>query len=128
MINKEKVRNIAKQLLEKSRKGQVRWVEERIPSVDSYRVRIADTSIHLLFISPRVDFDRYEFKIANSTGHTVGQLIAVDTEENLAPDLKLLRDCFDEATRAVHHWDETINTIEMALSKDKPIGEVEAAF
>ncbi|MBI1901606.1 MAG: hypothetical protein HYS13_10930 [Planctomycetia bacterium] len=115
MIPQEMLRDIATKLLEKSRKGEVRW--QHRPN-DRFLVKFPKSAIDVQFVSPTADPDYVEITVKNDEGHRVGWWVVNDEEE----DWPLAFGLFQEAHRYVSKWDVALTDLEKAVEAEGPIG------
>jgi hypothetical protein len=137
MIPKEMLRQIAEQLLEKSRANEVAWKREAdttptlgIPMVPVVRARflpepfeyvlhLPNSQVRLKYNSRSTAPDNVVMRLCHSDGSEVGQFSAEENED----DWKLLADLYTEAHRSVTGWDQVVNDISRAVRENGLIGQ-----
>jgi hypothetical protein len=124
MIPQDKIREIVKRLLEKSRSNQVNW--QREPSrkmndgttIEELVVRFPESSIAVRYWSPPTEPDYISIHVLNKGGVKVETIYYGDNDE----DWPLASDLFREAERFVLGWDKVLTDIESAIGREGPIG------
>ena len=118
MIPDSKYRDIAKALLEKSRRDEVIWKPESEVAQDSFRVMLPESRIEIAFVSPAAELDYIVLTLHRSNGDQVGRWKVEEDSE----DWTLVKALYEEAGRFVFGWDKVLSDIEKALAAKGPIG------
>jgi hypothetical protein len=122
MIPYEKLREIAASLVEKSEKNQVHWRELGVREGIGYEVPLADSLVQVIYQSPKANPDTVSLCIVGGPQRkSVGTLVGADVPEDQS-DWLLLKSLFDDAHRAVTHWDKVLDSVERALKTEGVIG------
>lgn len=124
MSPEEKLKELTRGLLEKTKARLVNWV----PSQDKdreYTVALPHSWIRLRYINPRALPDFITLAFFNAGGVLVGALKAEEPdpeEEGPNPDWDLLNSLFTEVHRSAAGWDTVVDEIEKALAGPGPVG------
>jgi hypothetical protein len=119
MIKDDKLRQIAKDLLAKSKTEKVKWEKvqpqemglEPWSDAQAFKVSLPQSSIVLRYVSPQSEPDYFLLSLRNSQGETVVKW----TVEEGAEDWQLVGDLYSEANRLVTGWDKVLADVEKYL-------------
>jgi hypothetical protein len=125
MISKVQMRSYVKQLLEKTRKNEVRWMDSGVPN--GVELLLPHSSIELEFESPSAELDRFKLTFNNTA---IGSdRIPVETwvveQDDEDADWQLLFQLYREATPITTGSDTVLADVEAALNTKGPIGIIE---
>ena len=118
-----RLRNMAKQLLAKTRDGKAGWAPANIGGQYPCRFTTEMASVVITRYEPTADYDSVEIELLPNRHQTTGgivKLIAQDgseSESNKA-DWELLSSLHSEAARVAYNWDAAFASIENALVND----------
>jgi hypothetical protein len=120
MIPDDRLREIAKQLLARTRANAVEWkVDSDNTAGGAFLLLVLPHSqIRILSFSPKAEPDRVVMQVCNEAGRRVAELRADEGDE----DWELLRQLHDEAYRYATGWDKVLSDIEDAIFKSGKIG------
>jgi hypothetical protein len=120
MIDLDKLRDIAKRLLERSRKNDVHWqeVEREHRGATGYEVQLPSSMIRVEHRSPETEPDNILVIVCGQRGEIIASLDA----DASTPDWPLLNDLYAEAHRYVTGWDRILKDIDEAIQKPGKIG------
>ncbi len=124
MNPEEKLKALARGLLEKTRARQVNWVPTRDKDRE-YTVVLPHSWIRLHYVNPRALPDFITLAFYNAEGVLVGALKAEEPdpeEQGSNPDWDLLNSLFTEVHRSAAGWDRVVEDIEKALASPGPVG------
>lgn len=120
MIPKNKIRELAGKLLEKTRAEQVRWTYH--PTVNYGCVLLLPhSSFEIAFDSPPAEPDKLTVTLNKEDGgdsEAVAELTVVEGDQ----DWELYRSLFGEASRRVFGWDKVLDELQTAVNAPGPIG------
>lgn len=133
MIPEAKLLEVLKELWNRSKKDEVRWLplDGRTPPYirnsrgKGYVLKLPNSTVAISYISPVSDSDFYDLDIRNHEGEIVASK-AVDVDDLDAVQsgwLDILSGLFSEAHRHVTGWDKVIEELESAVKGNAPIGE-----
>jgi hypothetical protein len=127
MSTETKLKTLARGLLDKTKAGQVNWIQDREDD-KSYKVILPQSRITLRYTVPRVEPDFITLAFYNADGVIVGALKAEEPEPDESnPDWELLNSLFTEVHRSAAGWDKVVTEIEKALASPGPIGTLPPA-
>lgn len=122
-MNDDKIINIVKDLIEKTKTKKARWYETKD---GQYALALNKGTV---IISK---YDNYEvgpgviFSILNSKGYQIARIdILENDEEFTADDYLTLISLYDEARKVYHKIDETLDGISREINSIGEIGKVE---
>ncbi len=134
MSEKDKLRDIARRLLVKTKNREVNWQshggEDRMCFV-----RLDKSMIKLTFVVPPAEEDLIVLQVSPLTPSKMPELSASlqaysDSPESLAQSVSreddqdsfLLSELYREAAKVAYHWDDMLTDIDSALSKPGVMG------
>ncbi len=120
MIPTDKFKQLFQRLLERSRKGQVEWLQDRT-STYSFNVQLPESLMRIQRISPRTDPDYFQLDLYNKDGVRILSQIA-DESETDNDWLPLLSQLYEEAFRCVTGWDKVLADLEAAVASESHVG------
>jgi hypothetical protein len=132
MIPTDQFRSILKRLLDKSKKGQVKW-RKASDEEDAYVVTMGESYLYLRFTyDVRDRSDRYSahlYRILQSDC-PLASLAADDAgeDEEAQANFSLLQELYSDARRVVYGWDKSLDEINKLLESDQVIGDVDVPF
>jgi hypothetical protein len=119
MIPVERLRTVVGELLGKSKKDEVRWMDAgEQGGIQRYRVYFELASLGVGYQSPPTEPDTAWVWVFNEPGVCVAVWRVADGE----PDWELVRELFLEAQRSVTKWDQALASIEGAVRSEGPVG------
>ncbi|MBA4067358.1 MAG: hypothetical protein C0501_27340 [Isosphaera sp.] len=131
----ETFRGIARNLLAKTKAGQVNWVRTQAHGQTpetSYRVFLPQSRVTLSYGVPAARLDYVSLQLQNADGLLVESWVVNDPVEDpehdeierVDPDgdWRLLSELFREVHRRVTGWDKVLSDVEKALASTGPIG------
>ena len=118
MIPNEKYREIASQLLAKSRANEVNWQAGSSKPSPSYDVRLPESVIRVAQISPSTEPDYVRVSLCKPNGQPVDHWIVEEGD----PDWELAYSLYTEAHRCVTGWDRVLTDVEKSLTEEGVIG------
>jgi hypothetical protein len=137
MIPDAKLQEVLKELWNRSKKDEVRWLpyDGRITphgsrtSGSHFFLKLPNSTVSISYVSPTSDSDFYDLTIRNSDGQLVaGKTVEVDDLHAVQSGWRdILAGLFSEAFRHVTGWDKVIEELETAVKSKAPVGEVETA-
>jgi hypothetical protein len=119
VIPTEKVCELGKRLLEKSRGGHVTWEysQTRHNSIEKFRISMPEAVIELERV-PTPEGDDVRLYVRRDDGMMVGMITAEDGKEVF----ELLADLYAEAERRVTRWDQILERVEKRLATPGVVG------
>ena len=128
MPTEPQLKPIAQALLQKTRKGEVNWIEDDSEKSDTaYVVKLPKASIVIKRVNPIAEPDYLILAFLDEKGHAA-LAWPVDEPEAGTPatataDWNLLLSLYSEARREATGWDKVLQEVETALASQGPIGQ-----
>ena len=123
MRKEDQIRDIARQLLEKSKADDVQWQRSGSDDADAkcaYTVQLAEGAIRVSLLENRHVSPSIRLSVSDADGEVLGELEYFEQEAR-DPDLRanwdLLADLYWEADRAFSNWDRSLQSISRALAE-----------
>lgn len=134
MIEIEKMRTIAKRLLEKTKSRQINWIPQ-LPEELGCVLLLDKSILTLRNIKPKAAADSIQLTLAGLDSEVragsiaifesiVGDNIPEDQFDSVQEreDSELLSELYSEATKVAYKWDEVIADIDGALARPGRVG------
>jgi len=131
---KDKLRDIARRLLIKTKAREVNWQSEGGKDKACF-VRLDKSMIKLTYVVPPAEEDMIVLQVSPIGTGVLPELSATlqaytDTPESLAQSISreddqdsfLLSELYREAAKVAYHWDDMLTDIDLALSKPGVMG------
>src|SRR5437016_1594160 len=118
MIPSEKMVQLAKGLLEKTRKHEASWRPDALYDF-SYVLQLPGSHIRIaLQQNPEVPNKAVTFTVSDANDVAVGTLEG----RNDQPVGQVLHELFDQASKVATKWDKVLEEVQTALNSKGPIG------
>jgi hypothetical protein len=114
MIPEKEYPEIAKGLLEKTRRGNVNWSEQANQRNQSgYRLDLPESVIELNYCTPDTEPNFFQLKLFNKNGRIVGSWFVSEGDERWS----VLDDLYSEITRRLTGWDKVLEDVKKFVGK-----------
>jgi hypothetical protein len=115
----DRFREILRKLLDKSRKGEVHWIQVQKPTTFFELAPDAQSKIRVGHFSPEgaPDWGIAEFEV---NGDVIARITAED--DGKSEDYALLNALWQDAHRYVFGWDKVLQKLETALQSEGVVG------